>query len=111
MSKIARVSLSYTAATATIVSVELIDAPVAVSGFTPSPTSTGAWLAALGNRGREVFYRPLPDPHAGGEMLRKNGAMRRMKPRQRTQFASVEVPWPGPGSRIAVHVRQGAKQA
>jgi hypothetical protein len=106
--QVARVSLRYSGTRAQIIGVNLIEAPAPVSFFSPTPTSTGAWLTVLDPDGREVFHQPLPDPYVGGEVLGRNGAMRRLKPGRRVQFASVETPWPGPGAEIEVHAREVA---
>jgi len=106
MSRIARVTLRYTGARAKVISVELIDGPVPISYFAPSGSSTGAWITVTDPQGLEVFHQPLPDPFIGGEIRDVDGTMRRVKSSPRRRYASVETPWPGSGSEIAVHARR-----
>jgi len=108
MGKIARISLRYDTASARIIGIDLIAAPAPVSLFSPTPTSTGAWLTVIDSDGNEIFHKPLPDPFVGGEVLDESGAMKRLKERRTPHFASVEAPWPGPRSRIVVHAREVA---
>ena len=111
MGEIARITLRYDTASAQIIGIDLIDAPAPVSLFSPTPTSTGAWITVIDADGNEIFHKPLPDPFVGGEVRDdQSGAMKRLKERLTPHFASVEAPWPGPGSRIVVHAREVSSQ-
>ena len=91
---------------------ELIDAvPIAARPPTHSleveEDSSGGWIEVLDAGGIVVHRQALPDPHVGTEAFsRRKRLARAAAPEAYT--ASVELPWPGAGARLAVHARAAA---
>ena len=103
--KSARVILSYGPGGASITSSTFVEADPPISRFQPSERHVGAWLEIKDSSGRTVYATPLPDPRLGGEAIQEDGTLsREIHPGEAERTLAVEVPFPGEGASIAIHV-------
>jgi hypothetical protein len=106
MTDVARVVVRYGGGLPEIVDAVLMRAPDPRSGALEPTGRRGAWLTVRDPAGQEVFRRVLPDPATANEVGLEDSRIGRLEgPAER--LVLVELPWPGEGSTLEVHVGAG----
>jgi len=101
----ARLTLRYGPGTAEIVRCVPIDGPPPAGLLAIEADSTGGWIEVADAAGIVVYRHALADPFSGLELHSDAGQLKRGRRGQEPRLISLEIPWPGDGSRATVHAR------